>query len=111
MKDYTIKDKKNTWKWITVIIACLAVIGSLILLSHYNKQADYESSFGDFLEDGEYESALKLYREVQNYATDNSATAQEKERYRNLQSSYEKLVETRVEKIIELLRSRGITRD
>ncbi|NLN51273.1 MAG: hypothetical protein GX145_00465 [Clostridiaceae bacterium] len=104
MKDYTIKDKKNTWKWITVIIACLAVIGSLILLSHYNKQADYESSFGDFLEDGEYESALKLYREVQNYATDNSATAQEKERYRNLQSSYEKLVETRVEKIIEQLK-------
>lgn len=103
MEDH-IERRIKPWKLILIITSCLAVVISFALISHYNKQANYESSFGDFLNEGKYGEALDLYREIQNLATDDNTLTKEKERYRNLQSSYEIIVEEKVEKIIERLK-------
>jgi hypothetical protein len=103
-KENTFKEKRKSGKIILLGLVLLAVVISLYFIVRYNKQVEYESSFESYLDQGKYQEALELYREVQNSAISSSESSEEKERYRNLQSSYEKIVESRVNQIFERLK-------
>ncbi|NLJ70476.1 MAG: hypothetical protein GX328_03305 [Clostridiaceae bacterium] len=98
------KEKRKSGKFILLAAVFLVVVISLVLIVRYNKQVEYESSFELYLEQGKYAEALELYRDVQNSATSSSEKTEEKERYRNLQVSYEKIVESKVNQIFERLK-------
>ncbi|HHU53271.1 MAG TPA: hypothetical protein GXZ43_04245 [Clostridiaceae bacterium] len=104
MNSFRFKEKRKTGKYILLAIVLLAIVISLFIIVRYNKQLEYENSFESYLDQGKYQEALELYREVQNSATSNNITAEEKERYRNLQASYEKIVESKVNQIFERLK-------
>ena len=104
MDNYLFKEKRKSGKIILFAVVCIMVAISLFLIVRYNKQVKYEGSYELYLDRGEYQKALELYREVQNSATSSNTTAEEKERYRNLQASYEKIVESKVNQIFERLK-------
>lgn len=95
--------RKKSGKKIILLIAVIIVVVSLILVFRYNQKVNYESSFGELIRQGEYDEALKLYRDVQYKATDISLNQATRQRYGDIQKSYENYVKEKTDAILARL--------